>query len=126
MKALAIQKCEIVVPISSQLPESRTRKKKLRVITSVVERTSKNRENGGSSKHRDRRDRAEESKKNGIKILKRRREPIKNGSNTVVNRYTDSIEKDDIDAKFPVPKKAILTKNKKKLATRISVEVNIL
>ena len=81
-----MQKCDIVVPISSQEPESRTKKKKFNVITSVVDKTRRKRENGGSSRHLDKSDRAEESKKKGIKILKMRRAPIRNGSKTVVNR----------------------------------------
>ena len=81
-----MQKCDIVVPISSQDPESRTKKKKFKVITSVVERTRRKSEKGGNSKHLDKSERADDSKKNGIKILKMRRAPIRNGSKTVVNR----------------------------------------
>ncbi len=76
----------MVVPISNQLPESRTRKKKFKVITSVVDRTRRKREKGGSSKHRESNERADDNKKNGIKILKTRSAPIRKGLKTVVNR----------------------------------------
>lgn len=126
IKALAIQKCEMVVPISSQLPESLTRKKKFNVITSVVDSTRRNNEKGGSSNDLDRSDSTEESRKNGTKILNSSNPPIKNGSKTVVNLYTDSIVNEEIDAIFPVPKKAILRKKRKKLAILISLDVSFL
>jgi len=47
MKALAMTKWLMDVPMSSQLPSSRTRKKKLSVMTSVAESTSTNSDEGG-------------------------------------------------------------------------------
>jgi hypothetical protein len=43
-----------------------------------------------------------------------------NGSKMVIKRYTLSIEKEEMDAIFPVPKKAMLINIKKKLAIRTS------
>ncbi len=54
------------MPISNQLPESRTRKKKFKVMMSVVERMRRNRENGASSRHRESNERTDERRKNGI------------------------------------------------------------
>jgi hypothetical protein len=120
INALAIEKWDMLVPISIQLPESLTRKKKLSVIISVVDSTSKNSENGFNSKHLDNNDSIEDRRKNGTNILNIRRAPIRKGLNIVVNLYTDSIENDAIDAIFPVPKNPILINIKKKLATLIS------
>lgn len=98
MKELDITKCEIVVPISSQLPESVTKKKKFSVIISVVESTNKNNENGGSSRHLERSDNVEDNKKKGISILRMIRAAIRNGLNKVVNLYTEEIVNDARDA----------------------------
>lgn len=48
-----------------------------------------------------------DSMKNGIIILKIKRDPIKNGSNSVVKRYTDDAENEATLAMFPVPVTAI-------------------
>ena len=84
-------------------------------MTSVVDKTSKNSENWGSSRHRDSKENIEESKKNGISIFNINRAPIKYGLNIVVNLYTEDIVKEEIDAIFPVPKNARLINIIKKL-----------
>ena len=45
---------------------------------------------------------------------------MRNGSNTVTNRYTDSKEKEDTEAIFPVPKKPVCNRAKKNKAIRAS------
>ena len=111
------------MPISSQLPVSLTRKKKLRVIISVVDRTRRKRLNGGRDRRRVNRPYVALKRKNGMSILSTRNAPIRKGSKTVVNRYTLSNEKELTEAMFPVPKKARLTKKENPRATRSSENV---
>lgn len=79
MKAEAMTKWEIDVPISSQLPESLTRKKKFRVIMSVIDRTSRKSEKVGRSSSCASTPNTADSKKYGILCLKISNAPIAKG-----------------------------------------------
>ena len=92
----------------------------------MVDKTTKNRENGGKSRHLDNSESADDKRKNGISNLIINSAPNKNGSNMVVKRYTDSIEKELMLAIFPVPKNAMLIKMRKNAAMRISLGFNFL
>jgi len=115
-----ITKCEIDIPISSQLPESLTKKKKLRVITSVIDNTKTNKEKGGRSRLRARIPKIEERMKKGKLILKSKRAPMKKGLKIVTNRVIEATLKLEIDATFPVPKNPRFRKTRKKNAVRTS------
>jgi hypothetical protein len=118
-----MKKWLIVVPISSQLPLSLTKKKKLRVIISVVEITNKKRLKGGNPNTPLTTPNTPLKRRNGIVIFKTINAPIKKGLKIVVKRYTEEREKELIDAMFPVPKKERLMKKRKKEAIRRSLEV---
>ena len=93
---------------------------------SVVDNTNRNKLNRGKSSDLDNRASTDDSKKNGISIFSTSRDPIKKGSKIVVNLYTESTVKDEIDAILPVPKNATLIKIKKKLATLKSFSLSCL
>ena len=52
--------------------------------------------------------------------------PIRNGSNSGTNRYTESKEKEDTEAIFPVPKKPVCNNTKKNRAIRASERASFL
>lgn len=126
MNAEAIIKCEIVVPISSQLPLSLTKKKKLSVIMSVVDMTRRKRLKGGNARQRLMTPKMALKRKNGIMILKIMMAPMRKGSKMVVKRYTEEILKLEMDAMFPVPKNETLMKRRKNAAVLKSEDVNFL
>lgn len=54
-----------------------------------------------------------------------RRTPIRNGSKIGTRRYTDSREKEDREAIFPVPKNPVWRRIKKNKAIRASERANL-
>jgi hypothetical protein len=59
----------------------------------------------------------------GIMIFKTRRAPCEKGSKTGMRRYTDSREKEEMEAMFPVLKKADWRRKKKNREMRASERV---
>ena len=80
----------------------------------MADSTSTNRHDGGKPTRRVSTPNTAARKKNGSVILRINNPPIRNGSNTVVRRYTDATEKLATLAMLPVPKYATLMKNRKK------------
>ena len=85
IKTLEMTKWLMDVPISSQLPSSLTKKKKFKVITSVVARTIINKENGGRFSDLVRTPKIPVINMNGISNLIISKTAIKKGINIVVN-----------------------------------------
>src|SRR5438067_8469469 len=60
----------------------------------------------------------------GTSSLKTSSAPHAKRLKTGIRRYTDSRENDEREATFPVPKKAICIRKKKKTATRVSARTS--
>ena len=115
----------IVMPISNQLPESRTRKKKLIPIKSERMRDSRRLGTKGWQRRQVMTLYEQLTKTKGMAILKMRRPPMTNGENTVRKQYTLRTSNELILAMFPMPKKESRPKKRQNVIRLTSSTENL-
>lgn len=120
----AIAKWVMVDPISNQEPSSLTTQKKYSVSKSLMAMATMNRADGATPNRMLRTPRLADSKANGIISLRMSSAPWENGLNTGMRRQTLSRLNDEMEAMFPMLKKADCRRTKKKRATRASDSLN--
>lgn len=106
--------------MSSQEPSSRTIQKKFMVSTSLKAMTSMKSELGATPRRRVRMPRLALMTAKGMSSLSRSSAPCENGLKIGISRYTESSEKDEMEAMLPVEKKADCNRKKKKREGRRS------